>query len=407
MLKYTVKRLLLLIPVLVGITFLSFAMMRLAGGDAVTYMYENAGTAVSQEIIDEARKEYGLDQPFLVQYGRWFMGMASGDMGTSYVSGRDVYDTFIEKLPATILLMLSSVLLTMAVSVPLGILSAVRHNKWPDRLIRFFSFTGNSMPNFFAALVLMYFLSVKLGWLPVVTSENTILSLVLPTLTLTVSMASKYTRQVRAAVLEELNKDYVMGARARGVSGKVIIWKNVMKASMVTIITLLSHNSIGRTDLCALTAAGTNILIYFYYHEFCPPLSPVFCQEQSFCRLNVLFFPFRFRIHQAKGLVRTDADAGRTAFDPGAEIALGGENLRFLSHGLSHKLSVLCIGKQRYSAERTGLHTVFAADTFLRVYDHLMINTTDRPLCTGVQTWRVLAVLALDRHTSFFKFCKE
>ena len=111
MLKYTVKRLLLLIPVLVGITFLSFAMMRLAGGDAVTYMYENAGTAVSQEIIDEARTEYGLDQPFLVQYGRWFMGMASGDMGTSYVSGRDVYDTFIEKLPATILLMLSSVLL--------------------------------------------------------------------------------------------------------------------------------------------------------------------------------------------------------------------------------------------------------------------------------------------------------
>ena len=72
-------------------------MMRLAGGDAVTYMYENAGTAVSQEIIDEARTEYGLDQPFLVQYGRWFTGMASGDMGTSYVSGRDVYDTFIEK----------------------------------------------------------------------------------------------------------------------------------------------------------------------------------------------------------------------------------------------------------------------------------------------------------------------
>src|SRR5699024_5414701 len=132
------------------------------------------------------------------------------------------------------------VLLTMAVSVPLGILSAVRHNKWPDRLIRFFSFTGNSMPNFFAALVLMYFLSVKLGWLPVVTSENTIRSLVHPTLTLTVSMASKYTRQVRAVVLEELNTDYVMDARARGVSGKLIIWKNVMKASMVTIITLLS-----------------------------------------------------------------------------------------------------------------------------------------------------------------------
>ena len=240
MLKYIVKRLLQLIPVLIGITFLSFAMMRLAGGDAVTYMYENAGTAVSQEVIDEAKKEYGLDQPFLVQYGRWFAGMITGDMGVSYVSDRDVYDTFVEKLPATIFLMLSSVALTMLISVPLGIISAVRHNRWADYLIRFLSFIGNSMPNFFAALVLMYFLSVKLGWLPVITSENLALSLILPTLTLAVSMAAKYTRQVRATVLEELNKDYVAGAMARGVKGSVIIWRNVMKVSMLTIITLLA-----------------------------------------------------------------------------------------------------------------------------------------------------------------------
>ena len=240
MLKYIVKRLLQLIPVLIGITFLSFAMMRLAGGDAVTYMYENAGTAVSQEVIDEAKKEYGLDQPFLVQYGRWFAGMITGDMGVSYVSDRDVYDTFVEKLPATILLMLSSITLTMLISVPLGIVSAVRHNRWADYLIRFLSFIGNSMPNFFAALVLMYFLSVKLGWLPVITSENLALSLILPTLTLAVSMAAKYTRQVRATVLEELNKDYVAGAMARGVKGSVIIWRNVMKVSMLTIITLLA-----------------------------------------------------------------------------------------------------------------------------------------------------------------------
>ena len=226
MLKYIVKRLLQLIPVLIGITFLSFAMMRLAGGDAVTYMYENAGTAVSQEVIDEAKKEYGLDQPFLVQYGRWFAGM--------------ITDTFVEKLPATILLMLSSITLTMLISVPLGIVSAVRHNRWADYLIRFLSFIGNSMPNFFAALVLMYFLSVKLGWLPVITSENLALSLILPTLTLAVSMAAKYTRQVRATVLEELNKDYVAGAMARGVKGSVIIWRNVMKASMLTVITLLA-----------------------------------------------------------------------------------------------------------------------------------------------------------------------
>lgn len=240
MIKYVFKRLLQLIPVLIGITFLSFAMMRLAGGDAVTYMYENAGTAVSQEVIDKTRAEYGLDQPFLVQYGKWFAGMVTGDMGVSYVSKKDVYDTFVEKLPATLLLTVSSVLLTMIISIPLGILSAVKHNRWNDYVIRFVSFIGNSIPNFFAALVLMYFFSIKLGWLPVITTDNIALSLVLPTLTLAIAMASKYTRQVRAAVLEELNKDYVAGAWARGVRGSVIVWRNVMKSSMLTIITLLA-----------------------------------------------------------------------------------------------------------------------------------------------------------------------
>ena len=243
MIKYILKRLLQLIPILIGITFLSFAMMRLAGGDAVTYMYENAGSAVSQEVIDETRKEYGLDQPFLVQYAKWFAGMATGDMGKSYVSKRDVYETFIEKLPATIMLTVSSVLLTMLIAIPFGILSAVKHNKWIDYLIRFFSFIGNSM---------MYFFSIRLGWLPVITSDNVALSLVLPTLTLAISMASKYTRQVRATILEELNKDYVAGARARGVRGSVIIWKNVMKSSMLTIITLLAlsiGNLLGGTTI--------------------------------------------------------------------------------------------------------------------------------------------------------------
>lgn len=240
MCRYIVKRLLHLIPILVGITFLSFAMMRLAGGDAVTYMYDNAGVAVSQEVIDEAKAEYGLDKPFLVQYVNWFAGMVTGDMGQSYVSHRDVYETFVSKLPATILLTATSILLTVLIAIPLGILAAVKQNRWIDYLIRFLSFIGNSMPNFFAALVLIYLFSVKLGWFPVVTNENTAQSLVLPTLTLAISMASKYTRQVRATVLEELDKDYVAGARARGVRGSVIIWKSVMRSAMLTIITLLA-----------------------------------------------------------------------------------------------------------------------------------------------------------------------
>lgn len=238
--KYIIKRLLHLIPVLIGITFLSFAMMRLAGGDAVTYMYENAGANVPQEVIDQTKAEYGLDKPFLVQYASWFAGMITGDMGTSYVSQRDVADTFLSKLPSTILLMASSVALTILLAVPLGILSAVRQNRWTDYLIRFFSFMGNSMPNFLAALVLIYIFSIQMDWFPVVTNDHIGKSLVLPTLTLAISMASKYTRQVRAAVLEELEKDYVAGACARGVRGRVIIWKSVMRSSMLTMITLLS-----------------------------------------------------------------------------------------------------------------------------------------------------------------------
>lgn len=259
MVRYILRRLLQLIPVLVGITFLSFAMMRLAGGDAVTYMYENAGANVSQEVIDAAKAEYGLDQPFLVQYARWFAGMITGDMGQSYVSHRDVYDTFLSKLPNTIWLTISSILMTVLIALPFGILSAVKQNKWVDYLIRFLSFIGNSMPNFFAALVLMYFFSIKLRWLPVITDQNRVSSIILPTLTLTLSMASKYTRQVRAAVLEELNKDYVIGARARGVRGRVIIWKSVMKSSMLTIITLLSL-SIG--SLLGGTAIAETIFMW-------------------------------------------------------------------------------------------------------------------------------------------------
>ena len=166
--------------------------------------------------------------------------MVTGDMGESYVSHRDVYETFTSKLPASIMLTLSSIILTVLLAVPFGILSAVKHNKWIDYVIRFLSFVGNSMPNFFAAMVLMYFLSVKLGILPVVTNSDLGQSIILPTLTLAVSMAAKYTRQVRASVLEELNKPYVMGAKARGIRGSVIIWKNVMKSSMLTIITLLA-----------------------------------------------------------------------------------------------------------------------------------------------------------------------
>lgn len=237
--KYVINRLLQLIPVLLGITFLSFAMMRIAGSDAITEMYADKG-AVSAEIINAKKAELGLDKPFLEQYFIWLGGLVRGDMGISYVSGKDVFDTFISKLPATILLTVLSVLLTIIISIPLGIFAAVRHDRFTDYFLRFFSFIGNSMPNFFIALLLMQLLAIKLGVLPVISSGTSIQSAIMPTLTLAIAMSSKYMRQVRATVLEELNKDYVVGAKARGVRNSIILWKSVIKASMLTIITLLA-----------------------------------------------------------------------------------------------------------------------------------------------------------------------
>lgn len=239
MITYILKRLIQLIPILLGITFLSFAMMRLAGSDAITELYGDKG-AVSQEIIDQKRTELGLDKPFLVQYASWLYGMLSGDMGRSYVSGKDVFKTFTSKLPATLLLTALSILATIAISIPLGILSAVRHDTIIDYLLRFLSFIGNSLPNFFVALLLMQLLSIKLNLLPVISDGISLRSAIMPTLTLSIAMSAKYLRQVRASVLDELNRDYVIGARARGIRPSVILWKSVLRSSLLTIVTLLA-----------------------------------------------------------------------------------------------------------------------------------------------------------------------
>lgn len=238
--KYIVKRILQLLPILLGITFLSFAMMRLAGSDAVTEMYSNTGSAVSEEVLDAAREELGLNRPFLVQYFSWLGEMLRGNMGVSYISGRDVFAIFVSKLPATLLLTVLSVLLTIVISVPLGILAAVKQGRLADQVLRFLSFIGNAMPNFFVALLLMQLLSMKLGWLPVISDGTTIRSAIMPMLTLAIAMSAKYMRQVRTAVLEELNKEYVNGAMARGVSERVILWKSVMRSALLTIVTLLA-----------------------------------------------------------------------------------------------------------------------------------------------------------------------
>ena len=238
--NYALKRLLQLIPILLAITFLSYGMMRIAGSDVVEQKMENTSGTVSQEIIDNARAELGLDKPFVVQYFTWLGNLLRGDMGTSYVSNKPVFSTFVSKLPATLLLTAVSILLTVLISIPLGIWSAVKQNTATDYVIRTASFIGNSLPNFFVSLLLMYLFAIRLGWFPVISGGVSLQSVALPALTLAIAMSAKYLRQVRATVLDELSKDYVLGARARGVKFSTTLIKSVMKASLVTIITLLT-----------------------------------------------------------------------------------------------------------------------------------------------------------------------
>ena len=232
--KYFFARIVQLVPILFGITFLTFGMMQFTADDAVDKIFEQQGS-VDEEIKAAKRAELGLDKPFMIQYLNWLGGILTGDLGRSFISGKLVFETFVEKLPATIELMFASILLTVFIATPLGILSAVNQNRPLDWIIRVLSFVGNSLPNFFVGLLLIYFLALKLNLLPIIGQ-----SVVMPALTLTISMAAKYTRQIRAVVLEELDKPYVTGARARGVDEFTILTRSVLRSTLIMIITLLA-----------------------------------------------------------------------------------------------------------------------------------------------------------------------
>ena len=258
MTRYIAKRLLHLIPILLGITLLTFGLMYLSPSDPAERRLVAQGVLVSEEVLEATRIKMGLNRPFIIQYGTWMRNMLKGDMGTSYMTGRPVITELTVHMPYTIILTLSSIILTLAFSIPLGILAAIKHNRWVDYIIRFFTFIGTSIPSFFLSLLLIFVFALKMKLLPVL-GKNDFRSLILPTITLSTSMASKYIRQVRAAILDELEKDYVMGARSRGIKENAILFKNVLKNAMLTIITLIGL-SIG--SLMGGTAIVESIFVW-------------------------------------------------------------------------------------------------------------------------------------------------
>ena len=233
------KRLLQMIIVLIGISFLTFLLTYLAPGDPVRTMYAATGIVPSEEVMNQTREEMGLTRPFLVQYGDWLFSCLRGDFGNSYSLKKPVLTLLGSRLWPTIKLSLASMILMLLVSIPFGMLAAVHKNKWIDYLVRSFTYLGVSVPNFWVGLLLISFFCVKLKWLSVVSADTTFRNIILPAVTLAFAMSAKYTRQVRTAVLEELSQDFVTGARARGIREWKILWLNVFPNSLLPLITML------------------------------------------------------------------------------------------------------------------------------------------------------------------------
>ena len=229
-----------MVLVLLGISFITFCLVMLAPGDPVRQMIAgNEDIVVSQVEIDALRHELGLDQPFLMQYLSWLGRVLHGNFGFSFMMKKPVLDAVLEALPATVILALASSVFMLLFAIPLGIYTAVKQNTWADYIIRGFTFAGVSVPNFWMGLMLLWIFALKLNLFPIVGGDVSVENLILPMVTLGVVMASKYTRQVRATVLEELRQDYVMGAQARGFSESHILWKEVLPNALLPLITLL------------------------------------------------------------------------------------------------------------------------------------------------------------------------
>ncbi len=212
--------------------------MYLSPSDPAEMMLNSQGISVSTEVLESTREELGLNKSFTEQYTYWVSNMLKGDMGKSYSTQRSVITELKEHMPYTIMLTLSSIIITLLISIPLGILCALKKNTITDYIIRVCTFVGNSIPGFFVGLILLFIFALKLRILPVL-SESGMKSIILPSVTLAISMSSRYIRQIREVVMEELDKDYVKGAYSRGVPQWKIIYRHVLRNILITVITLI------------------------------------------------------------------------------------------------------------------------------------------------------------------------
>jgi peptide/nickel transport system permease protein/oligopeptide transport system permease protein len=235
MFTYAIRRILLAIPILLGVVLVVLLSMELIPGDPVALML---GEFATPEAIAATRAELGLDRPLVVRYVEYVLDVVRGDLGMSIKDRRPVATMIGETLPATAQLAGAAVLLSVLIGVPLGVVSAARPGGIVDNLVRVVSLAGLSMPVFWTGLVFIVFFSVQLGWFPVA-GRGTLRHLVLPSVTLALPSIAILARMTRASLLEVLQEDYVRTARSKGLSRRSILYKHALRNALIPVVTAL------------------------------------------------------------------------------------------------------------------------------------------------------------------------
>jgi len=234
--KYIIKRLLYLIPVLLGVSFIIFTMMYLTPGDPARIMM---GDNAPPEAIEALREQLGLNDPFLVQYGNWLRRLIlEGDAGVSYQTRRPVMGEIMERFPATLQLAAAGVVVSVSIGIPLGIISATKQYSIFDKLSMFFALLGVSMPAFWQAMLLILLFSLHLGWLPP-SGLGTFNHLILPAITIGTGSAAIIARMTRSSMLEVIRQDYIRTARAKGQVEFIVVTRHALKNALIPIITVV------------------------------------------------------------------------------------------------------------------------------------------------------------------------
>ncbi|WP_370223316.1 nickel ABC transporter permease subunit NikB [Cytobacillus sp.] len=238
---YVLKRIITIVPIFLIATLLTFGMINLSPVDPAEAYFSAAHIQATDEMLDQKRHEFGLDQPLLIQYVNALIKICQLDFGISYVTNKPVWEEISSRMPATIQLTLGSLLIAILVSVPLGFLAGIKKNSGIDHFSRFLSFIGASIPAFWLGYLFIFFFSVKLDLFPV-EGTGTWKHLILPSVTLAFPLIALYTRLLRTSVLENSQESYVLFARTRGIHEKIIMGKHVLRIAISPMITGLGMN---------------------------------------------------------------------------------------------------------------------------------------------------------------------